>query len=90
MTTLKVRLRFERRQAKILCLVPSMLGLYCAIQGLFLVDSPAPAVQALGVGLFLSLPGCAYLSWKARKTWLQPEAGKVAIPSRDSVAAMRD
>jgi hypothetical protein len=85
-----MRLRLERRQARILGLVPAVLGLYCAVQGLVLLDSQEPLIQALGVALFLWVPGCAYFSWKARKALLQAEPAKVASTAKNSVPALGD
>ena len=65
---------------KILCLVPPVIGLYCAVQGLLLIDNPDPLVQAFGISLFLWVPGCAYFSWKARTAASRAEARTVARP----------
>jgi len=82
-TTLKVRLRFERRQAQILSLVPAVLGLFCAVQGLILVERQDPLMQVLAVALFLWVPACAYFSWKTRKAWARVEAAQAPSPVHD-------
>jgi hypothetical protein len=73
--------RMTNLKAKIPFLAPMILGSYCMIQGLLLLASSDLLIQALGVGVLLWVPGCAYYTWKGRSVWARqaPVAAKTHL-----------
>jgi hypothetical protein len=69
-------------KAKIVCLVPLMLGVYCLVEGLVLLGSEDPIIPGGGISLLLWLPACGYYAWRgrtafARRAKVAPEPRRV-------------